>query len=95
MVLSNNDVSAQATLKLLVVKATITVASPGTVDWHIQFIKTGIKVEKDKTYRLSFKASSPDIEIGIWELVCQRIQTHGPVTVANLLQLINKKMSIT
>ena len=60
--LSNNDVSAQATLKVASSKATITVASPGTVDWHIQFIKTGIKVEKDKTYRLSFKASSPDIE---------------------------------
>lgn len=60
--ISNNDASAQASSKVANSKATITVASPGTIDWHIQFIKTGIKIEKDKTYRLNFKASSPDIE---------------------------------
>ncbi|MFA5735402.1 MAG: carbohydrate binding domain-containing protein, partial [Proteiniphilum sp.] len=33
---------------------------PGTVDWHIQLIKAGMSIEKGKTYRVAFNASSPD-----------------------------------
>lgn len=57
---TNNNASAASALQIANNKATITVSKPGSVDWHIQFIKTGISVAKGKTYRLSFNASSPD-----------------------------------
>ena len=59
--ITNNDASAASTLQIANNKATITITKPGTVDWHIQFIKTGIAITKGKTYLLSFNASSPDI----------------------------------
>ena len=41
-------------------KVTVTVTKPGTVSWHIQLIKAGMSIEKGKTYRVAFNASSPD-----------------------------------
>ena len=41
-------------------RVTVTVTKPGTVNWHIQLIKAGMSIEKGKTYRVAFNASSPD-----------------------------------
>lgn len=36
----------------------VTLTSPGTESWHAQLVKGGIKLEKDKNYRISFKAQA-------------------------------------
>ena len=58
--LTNNDASAASTMAVANNKLTVTVTKPGTVDWHIQLIKAGMSIEKGKTYRVAFNASSPD-----------------------------------
>ena len=58
--LTNNDASAGSTMAVANNRVTVTVTRPGTEMWHIQLIKTGIRIEKGKTYRVSFNASSPD-----------------------------------
>lgn len=58
--LTNNDASAASTMAVANNKLTVTVTKPGTVNWHIQLIKAGMSIEKGKTYRVAFNASSPD-----------------------------------
>ena len=36
----------------------VALTSPGTEGWHIQLVKGGINLEKDKLYRVSFKAQA-------------------------------------
>lgn len=61
--ITNNNASAASTLQIANNNATITISKPGSVDWHIQFIKADIAIVKGKTYRLSFTASSPDNDV--------------------------------
>lgn len=58
--LTNNDASAQSTMSIANNKATFSITKPGTAEWHIQFIKSGLNIEQGKTYRLRFNAYSPD-----------------------------------
>lgn len=58
--LTNNDASAASTMAVADNRVTVTVTKPGTVNWHIQLIKAGMSIEKGKTYRVAFNASSPD-----------------------------------
>jgi len=58
--LTNNDASAQSAMAVANSRVTVTVTRPGTQGWHIQLIKTGMNIEKGKTYRVTFNASSPD-----------------------------------
>lgn len=37
----------------------VQVTNGGTEGWHAQLVKTGIRLEKGKTYRVSFKANAP------------------------------------
>lgn len=58
--LINNNANTKSTYKISDGKIVITVAEPGSANWHIQFIKQGMGIEKGKTYRLSFRAHSPN-----------------------------------
>ena len=40
-------------------KLNVLITNGGTEGWHAQLMKTGIKLEKGKTYRVSFKANAP------------------------------------
>lgn len=37
----------------------VQISNGGTEGWHAQLVKTGIRLEKGKTYRVSFKANAP------------------------------------
>lgn len=39
-------------------KATFGITNPGSLDWHVQLKQSGIQLEKDQCYRLTFDASS-------------------------------------
>jgi len=58
--LSNNDASAQSAMAVANSRVTVTVTRPGIQGWHIQLIRSGMQIEKGKTYRVTFNASSPD-----------------------------------
>lgn len=58
--LYNNDASASSDVDISGNNATITIRQPGTEEWHIQFIKHGISIEKGRTYLLRVHAYSPD-----------------------------------
>lgn len=70
--LSNNDASARSSMAIANNKVTVTVTQPGALGWHIQFIKPGIGIEKGKTYRLYFSASSPDSDYRSLEVAITR-----------------------
>lgn len=57
--LTNNPL-AKSTLNIANNKVTVSVTEPGTMNHHIRFMKTGVHIEEGKTYRLRFKAYSPD-----------------------------------
>jgi len=51
-------------------KATFAVSNPGSVDWHVQLKQTGINLEKDQCYRLTFDVTSSaarTVKVGIMD----------------------------
>lgn len=58
--LYNNDVSASSSFKIAGDKVVFTINKPGTENWHIQFIKGGFNMDREKSYLVRFNAYLPN-----------------------------------
>lgn len=54
----NTQGGAAAAMSVASGKATVSITNAGTTAWHLQLVKNNILLQKNKLYRLSFKASA-------------------------------------